>query len=367
MTRVRVLHLVDRIDELAGGGERAAAGLAMALPADRYDRWLATTRLAGGEPLAALVAAGVHHVHLDRTGRVGAGGIARLIGLIRRLRPDVLHAHMFGSNVWGATLGRALRVPVVVAHEQTWSYEGQPVRRLLDGQLIGRLAHAVLAVSSADAERMVAIEGVPREKVHVVPNAWFARAPSTGDVRAELGLGPDVPVAACAIVFRPQKRVDVLFEAFAACRARLPDAHLVIAGDGPERPLVERKLREHGFGDAVRLLGVRHDVDALWRAADAVVMSSDFEGTPLAVLEAMAAGGPVVATDVGGLPDITDAACARLVPRRDPAALGAALADVLGDRALRDRMGEAARAKAAEFTAERNAERVAAIYEALLA
>ena len=106
---------------------------------------------------------------------------------------DVLHAHMFGSNVWGTVVGRAARVPVVVAHEQTWDYEGQPLRKLLDGRLIGRHADAFVAVSTADRDRMVALEGVPEDKLRVELNAYV---PRTGPrpparLREELGLRRD--------------------------------------------------------------------------------------------------------------------------------------------------------------------------------
>ena len=97
---------------------------------------------------------------------------ARLVALLREERFDVLHAHKFGSNLWGSIFGRLTRTPVVIAHEQTWSYEGQPLRRFLDGQVIGRLADVMVAVSTRDQERMTSIEGVPPHKTTYIPNAF---------------------------------------------------------------------------------------------------------------------------------------------------------------------------------------------------
>jgi len=342
--------------------------LAVHLPSDRFDVYVCTTRIGGGPPIAELEAAGARHVGLGRKGRFDVPGHLALLRLARELRPDVLHAHMFGSNLAGSVFGRLARVPVVIAHEHTWSYEGDPVRKLLDGYLIGRLADAFLAVSSADAERMHSIEHVPRGKIRMIPNAWMPRPDAgSGDLRTQLGLGPDVPIAVSVTTMRPQKRLDLLAEAFVRTLRTVPGARLLLVGDGPERPALEAAVDRLGLRDAVHFLGYRQDIDAVFAAADAMVLSSDFEGTPIAVLEAMAAGVPVISTNVGGLPDVVDQTLGVLVPRRDAAALGDAMALVLGDRDLAARMGAAARKRAAEFTVDRYTERCGALYEELLA
>lgn len=366
--RIRVLHVLDTLDESAAGGERAALYLATHLPADRFEVLLCTTRRSGGEPLDQLRAAGVRHFDLRRRGRADLAGYGALLRLIRQVRPDVLHTHMYGSNASGMVFGAMARVPVRVAHEQTWSYEGAPLRRFIDGQVIGRLADVFVAVSSADAERMERIEHVPAHKLRMIPNAWSARAEQVGaDLRVELGIGPEVPLAASVMVMRPQKRLDVMVDAFAVTLQHLPDAQLLMVGDGPERARVIAHIERLGLQHAIRVLGYREDVGSVWEAADVLFLSSDFEGTPLSMLEGMAAGTPVVSTEIGGVPDITNDDCAVLVPRRDPHALGTALATVLGDPERRRRMGEAARTTAASFTAEAHARKFAELYESLLA
>ncbi|MEJ7891207.1 MAG: glycosyltransferase [Solirubrobacteraceae bacterium] len=360
------MHLVDTLDENASGGERAALGLATHLPQDRFDVHLCTTRRSGGEPLKTLKAAGVRHVDLGRSGRYDLRGHTALLRLVHRLRPDVLHAHMFGSNFWGSVMGSFAGIPAVIAHEQTWSYEGQPARRFIDGQIIGRLVDAFIAVSSADADRMQRLEGVPAAKIHMIPNAWYERRQPDTDIRAELGIAAGVPVAASVMQMRRQKRLDVMVDAFAHTLAILPAARLLIVGAGPEHSALTAHIKRSGLGSAISLLGCREDVDSVWKAADALLLSSDFEGTSLSVLEAMAAGVPVVSTDIGGMPDITDEASAILVPRRDPEALGAALARVLGDADLRSSMGIAAARLARRFTGDAHARRCTALYESLL-
>ncbi len=234
--RTKVLMLVNRLRFGGGGAERFLVGLAAHLPPERFEVVVCTTRPSEGALLESMLAQGVEHVPLDRRGRLDARAFARLVRILRERRIDVLHAHMFGSNVWGTLLGRLARVPVVIAQEQTWDYVGQPVRKFLDGRLIGRYADVFVAVSHRDAERMVELEGVPRDKVRVIPNAYVPRPSDTSrDLRAELGIPADAPVVGTAAVHRPQKALEVLLEAFADLRERLPAAHLLLGGDGPRR------------------------------------------------------------------------------------------------------------------------------------
>jgi hypothetical protein len=177
--RLRVLSLIGFLSD-HGGAERFALALATHLPRDRFEPWMCFAR--GAEPgtLKALRDAHVPYLGLGRRAKLDVhrfGGLARLL---RSQRFDVLHAHMFGSNLWGTLVGRACGVPVVIAHEHTWSYTGNPIRAWLDGRVIGPLATRFIAVSEADAERMVSYERVPADKVLVMPTAYI---PQTGSAR----------------------------------------------------------------------------------------------------------------------------------------------------------------------------------------
>jgi glycosyltransferase involved in cell wall biosynthesis len=364
--RLRILHLIDSaVDQ--GGAERFAIGLVTHLPRDRFEVWVCATRRIDSTVSGALAEAGVNQLNLGRRQKYDVHHMGRLVTLMRRTRFDVLHAHMFGSNVWGTVIGRALRVPVIVAHEQTWSYEGQPFRRLVDGLVIGRLATRFVAVSSRDAERMVSLEGVPSNKVVMIPNAYVPRpgAPQ-GDVRSELAIRPGAPLLATVAQMRPQKALNVLLRAFVDVRKVFPDAHLVLAGDGPCRPSLEAEAARLDLGASVHFVGIRKDIDAILSAADVTVLSSDYEGTPLVVYETIVNGTPLVATDVGGLRDIVrDGDSARLVPRRDPPALANAVVELLHAPDLRRRMAQSAAAQVGEFSIDRAAERFATLYEQL--
>lgn len=366
MNRLRILFLIDQVGD-NGGAERFAVGLATHLPRDRFELWMCSTRRADPAVAAALTEAGVKHLHLGRQYKWDVHRFARLVRLLRRERFDILHAHMFGSNLWGAIIGRACRVPVIVAHEQTWSYEGSPLRRWLDGRVIGRLATRFVAVSSLDAKRMVSVERVPPEKVVMIPNAYVPRARSVhDDLRRELGIDGSTPLVAVISVLRPQKALSVLLDSYSRVLKAVPDAHLVIAGDGPCRGRLEQHARELELTNTVHFLGRRTDVDAILGAADVAAMSSDYEGTPLVAYECIANRTPLVATAVGGLPDIIeDGRTGLLVAPRDPPALATALIDLLTDPVKRERFAAAAAERMDEYTMDAAAQRFATLYETL--
>jgi glycosyltransferase involved in cell wall biosynthesis len=366
--RLKVLHLLDNLVD-HGGAERMAIGLATHLPTDRFEVSMCSTREAEPHVVELLRERGVGHLAIGRRSRLESLHMKHLISLMARERFDVLHTHQFGSNVWGAILGPLLRVPVVVCHEQTWSYEGQPLRRLADGYLIGRSASRFVAVSTRDAERMVSVEHVPAGKVAMIPNAYVPH-PASPDVplREQLGIDSSTPLLTVVSWLRPQKALTVLLDALDIVRREVPDVRLAIAGDGDCRQELEEHTRRLSLEDRVTFLGRRDDVDAILRAADLAVMSSDFEGTPLVAYECMANGTPLVATAVGGLPDIVESGrTGLLVAPRDPAALAEAIIALLTDPDRRAAMAAAAAQRAPEFTIEAAARRFGELYESLWA
>ncbi len=366
--RLRVLTLTD-IASRQGGAEWFAVALASHLPPARFESWLCSTRVGEREVERQLADSGVRYLSLGRRGRWDLIRLAGLVRLLRRQRIDVLHAHKFGSNFWGAVIGRLCRVPVILAHEHTWSYEGNPLRAWLDGHVIGRLATRFVAVSQHDRERMISVEGVAPEKVVVIPAAvHVSRGPSTStDLRVELGIEKEDPIVATVALLRPQKALSVLLEAFARLLPRWPHAHLVIAGDGPCRATLEERTLALGIAGSVHFLGRRSDIDSILTAADVAALSSDFEGTPVFLAEAVANGTALVATAVGGIPDLFEhERSAILVPPRDPDALAAAISRLLLDPEARRQMAEAARVRLAGLTIDAVAERFGELYEALL-
>ena len=172
---------------------------------------------------------------------------------------------------------------------------------------------------------------------------YFASARSAGTTlpwRGEKILVEDVPVALCAARLVDQKRQDLLLEAW---RLVPEPAVLLLAGDGPNRARLEAQIAATGLTGRVRMLGTRSDVPRLLAAADLTTLSSDWEGLPVAVLESMAAGRPVVSTDVDGVAEVLSHGGGLMVPRRDPAALAKALTELLGDPSRARKLGDEAR------------------------
>jgi glycosyltransferase involved in cell wall biosynthesis len=377
--RLRVLTMVDGLGT-SGGGEGIARQIALHLDPDRFDVTFCVTNWGPEEEedrrgQAELREAGIALHPLPRTSRFDLMPWRNLVARVRRSGIDVLHTHKIGSNLWGALLSPLMCRPVFVAHEHTWSYEGNPTRVFVDREVIARRADAFVAVSREDQRRMIEIEGVPAAKARFIANGIPPFPPPTPgrDIRSELGIDTDAPLVGVVATLRPQKALDVYVRAAAQVHQTVPEAiFLMIGGEhegGENADRLARLARELGLGESFRLLGERTDIPDLVAALDVGALSSDYEGSPLSVMEYMEAGKPVVATDVGGLSDLVlDGVTGFLVEPQDPSALAGALITLLRDPELARRMGEAGRIRRREeFSIEVTAHRCGRLYEELIA
>jgi glycosyltransferase involved in cell wall biosynthesis len=270
---------------------------------------------------------------------------------MRAWRPDVVHSFLFLSNAVTAPVARLAGVPALIL-SQRCSYEATAPphwRRL--ARWSHRLADRVVVNSRAalEEERRA---GAPADTTTYIPNGVDV-AEEGPPARAALGLPEGFLVVAVGQLSEI-KGHRYLIEAWPEVVRAHPAARLVLVGDGPRGPALQEQARRLGVDGSVFFLGFRPDGRRYAAAADVFVQPSLTEGMPNAVLEAMAAGRPVIATRVGGVPElITDGETGRLVPPADPAALAAAIASLLADEAERLRLGGAARARTrAEFSAD---------------
>jgi glycosyltransferase involved in cell wall biosynthesis len=366
--RLRVVTLIDN-PAPTGGGERVAVTVASALDPARFDRILYATREIEGPRLdTELEEMGVAVRTLTRHSRAALWAWAPFVSFLRHERIDVLHAHKFGSNVWGTLLGRVARVPVVIAHEHGGAWPANRIRSFLNRELIGRGADAFLAVSAEWKHRLVEVEGVNADRVRFLTNGippWPSQP--THDVREELGIDPDAPVVATVCQLRPEKALDLLIETAGALRAEFPGVRVLIAGDGPAYATLRSLVEATRLEETVLLLGIRRDVPDLLAAADVAVCCSDWEGTPLSVIEYMAAGKPIVATRVGGLPDLLeDGVEGVFVEPRDVGGLTTAIGELFRDDERRRTLGEHARERQRrEFGLAEAVRRLEDLYEEL--
>jgi glycosyltransferase involved in cell wall biosynthesis len=272
-------------------------------------------------------------------------GLLELVALIRRERPDIVHVNSSKAGVLGRMAAVLARVPIVVFTVHGWAFKAysgiaSTLYRAAD-RLMARATTITICVTEADRAAGVAARTCDPDRTVVIANAVDVDAvpPARHD-----GDPPRiVTVGRLAWPKDPRTLVRAL--------ARLPDRSFsaVIVGDGPDRSGMETEIRELGLESTVELCGARRDVPELLARSDVFALASRSEGGPISILEAMAAGLPVVASDVGGVRElVVEGATGMLVPAGDPDALAAALERLLGDPELRRRLGAAGRERARE-------------------
>jgi glycosyltransferase involved in cell wall biosynthesis len=352
---------------MTAGAETVATRIALGLDRDRFESIICSTRPSAPQHVEAVRAEGIEVLELGRRSKVDVWRWRPLVRMLRSGRVDVVHAHKFGSNLWAALLTPRGRLPVLLAHEHSWSYE-RALRRFVDREVIGRRADAIVAVSPTDRMRMVELERIPAEKVVFIPNGIPDRPVGDGKaVRRDLGLKVSDPVVGTVCGLRPEKELETILRALGRLAPRRPRLRFVVVGDGPERRRLEQLATQLGVPTV--FLGHRpnEEVPDLLAAMDVVVCSSRFEGMPLAVLEWMAAGKAIVASRVGGIPTILEHGReALLVPPRDYAAFAEEIDRLLDDPLERQRLGEAAQRRQREaFRFDQTVSLVEELYELL--
>jgi glycosyltransferase involved in cell wall biosynthesis len=363
--RVRVLHLIA--SRFVGGPQRQILMQAQLMDPARFEVTLATfLREDEGDALLAEAAAqGVTAVALEAGGPFDLRPVGELRGLLKERRIDVLCAHDSKSVFVGYRAARRCGIPIV-GWARGWTGETLRVR-IYDAihRWLLRRVDAVVAVSQAMGEEMLR-RGLSSARVTVIPNAFAGQAAPAADgrLRRELGIGADTPLVVSVGRLSREKGHRYLVEA-AAALAR--DGHrfaLVIVGDGREEAGLRKQVAERGLAGTVHLVGFRTDIPAIMAEADVVALPSLTEGLPNVVLEAFAAGKPVVATRVGGVPEaVEDGRTGLLVPARDPTALAAGIAACLDDPARAARIGEEARRALEDYSPEVQVRRVEELLE----
>jgi glycosyltransferase involved in cell wall biosynthesis len=347
-----------------GGMERVALDLAEATR-ERGDR-ASVVALADEGPMAAeLRAAGIPLVSLPRRGRgYDLRVVMRLRRLLQEQRADLVHTHNPLAMLYGAVAGRAAGCAVV--HTKHGINPGTPRQRAFRRQ-VARLVDSYVAVSAATAIVAVDKREVDATKLRVIPNGidlrrYDAQEGARERIRAELGIPEDAFVAGTVGRLAREKDQATLLRATGALLGR--DFHVVVAGDGPEAQPLRDAAAAMPNASSIHLLGARNDVPRLMAAMDAFVLTSITEGLPLVILEAMAAGLPIVSTGVGGIPEVVqEGVSGHLFAAGDEAALVAMLRRLAGDRAYARRLGDAGRVFArARYARDVAVERYYAVY-----
>ncbi len=365
VSRLRVAHLIE--SDGPGGAERVVAQLATALQAEgasnvaflpaRGEGWLARQLEGSGVK--------VEHFHIERP--VSPACARSLAAAFRRHRIAVAHSHEFTMAVYGAWAARlAGSAHLITMHGSR--YYAERLRRRLAMRAAVAMSGRTVAVSTQLASQLRRDLGVPAGRIETIPNGVPVMAPAATAIRQELGLAAHDRLLVAVGNLYPVKGHCHLIDALALLPARGPTVHLAICGRGDLAGPLAARACERGLADRVHLLGLRSDVAGILAAADVFVMPSLAEGLPLALLEAMFASAPIVASDVGEVAAALDSGRAGLlVPPGDPAALASAVSLLLSDPVLARDLGERGRRRAvAEYALPRMVRRYVTAYAAML-
>jgi glycosyltransferase involved in cell wall biosynthesis len=371
MPPVRVLHVCDKFG-VAGSSIHGVSRL-FSWWFPRHDASRFEVSLCGlkrPEPASRLLEArGIPLTHLRR-GVFDPRILVDLVALVRRKRARILHVHGYAASDFGRIAARWTGAALVL-HEHFADPHMPPYQRLADRGLRA-LTDRAIAVSGSTRDFLERERHVPAERISVIWNGapLDEFAPVDPEraraVRRDLGLGAQERVVGSIGRLSEQKGHRYLLEAAATLLRQAP-ARVLIVGDGDLEASLRERARDLGIGDSVVFAGHRSDVPAILGAIDVLCISSLYEGTPLTLFEAMAAGKAIVSTAVDGCKEvIEDGVTGLLVPARDPAALASALRRVLEQPGLRDALGRAARAASARYDIADCVRRIETLYDDVL-
>jgi glycosyltransferase involved in cell wall biosynthesis len=376
---VRVLHVITRLT-LGGSAENTVASM-VGLAAAGY-----------GGPLALGIAEsdrtsvdaarcrGVRLLDVSALGReVGArdvAALAQLLSVIRRVRPAVVHTHTSKAGFIGRLAARLARVPAVIHQPHGHIFYGYYGPRRTAAyvaleRLAARWTDRIVTLTDRGTEEHLARGIGRRAQYRAVPSGvptaeLRAKSPGRGAARAALGVPANAFLVGGLGRFVPVKGFDMLLAALPAVVAAVPSARVVLVGDGPERVTLEAQASALGVRARLLITGATTDIARYVAACDVLAAPSRNEGMGRALVEAMALGVPVVATEVGGIPAVIgDGACGRLVPAGDVGALADALIELGVDAALCAKLGAAAVERAEAFSTTVADAAMRAIYEEL--
>lgn len=352
---MRLLWLIDSLT--VGGAESLLIPLARRIDRGAYDlRICCLTTIEGNAVEQELRKEGVSITNLGARNLRDVRAFRGLLRLLREERIELMHAHLTYASIWGALASRITGVPVVATLHVAPPQEGRAsIRDRIMRFALDRWSAGVIAVSDALRRRYLGGGGIDAKKLMVVHNGIEVERfrGDADEARATLMRELDIPPAAKIVVtvsvLRPGKGIEVLLDAIPHIVRAVPDACFVIVGDGPMRGAWSERARELGVERHVRWAGYRNDVAAILPGCDLFVLPSLDDAFPTVLMEALAAGVPLVATEVGGIPEIvTPGLTGTLVPAGDAMRLAEEVAEMLADEETLRRMRGAARDAASQ-------------------
>lgn len=367
MASKKVLHIVE--DLKIGGIERVIASIVMGLNRSKYEVevWCLAQ---GGEIAQELIGKGFPVVVLGMKSYYNPAQIMALSKLIRRSHIDLIHTHGYFASTFGRLAAILARTPVVVAHMHTTFY-GFRKRNILIERSLSYFTDKIVCVSQAVEKFVGEVEGIKEKKTCLLYNG--VEAPSQSErkfhvERTSFGLSENDIVAITVASLTRNKGHRVLIDAIRTISPKYNDLQLLIVGDGPLRDNLSAYAKELQLSSKIVFTGQRNDVDLLLKLADIFILPSmEREGLGIALIEAMAAGLPVIGTRLGGIPEVIEENVnGLLLAPGNSEELAAAIEKLIADPAIREKMGRMGRKIYEEkFTAEKMVTNIESLYDEL--
>ena len=352
--------------KIVGGAESMVRSCAPRLRAAGWDLRILTL-VSGGELVEELRESHVPVLELDLHSKAKIGAILVLFSVWKKNRPDLLHTHLFHAGLIGRTAGRIMGISPVVVHQHGPEFDRSGLRSRLD-RLTSRWVTRYVASCQAVATTMQARESIPSSEIEVIHNGVDVAHRSSLQKPASWPAREGVFTLACTGRLSPEKGHLTLIESMSLMKASGYNFQCLVFGDGPARVAILEQIHQCELDQEVFLLGMRRDVQDWLPHCDLFVLPSVWEGVSVALLEAMAAGLPVIATACGGTPEIVqDGISGKLVSHGDPVALSRAIIQLLDSEKLRSQMGGAGRQRVnADFRIDQTVDKLSRLYLRLL-
>jgi glycosyltransferase involved in cell wall biosynthesis len=366
--RPRVMLFTDSFSR--GGTERQFVRFVSGIDKNQFDILIACLQRSG--PLLSeveslgvtIVEFPIDSLHNWKTARL----FVQLVRFLRREQIQIVHTFDFYTSIFAVPAARLAGVPVVLASRRELLNLRTPWQQRAIRFICG-LATGVVVNSRAVHHEMAKLGPASRRKINILPNCidldQFEPKLSAGEIRRELGLSPNSILIGALGNLRPEKDLETFLQAARGILDVIPSAEFLVIGDGTAGSQLKSLANDLHLSESVHFLGERQDIPDLLAALDLLVMSSYSESFPNAILEAMTMGKPVVATNVGGIPELVEEGqTGFLVPPRDPKAIADRVLSLCRDSAHRLQMGQAARAQVeANFTVQAITARLEGIYD----
>ena len=377
MTATNISHSVKPIPILYtswglshGGAENQLLQLLLRLDKTRFTPYVCNLTETGNREIEEKIGqAGIPVVNMRKKGRFTIKPIVFLGRLMRKLSIQIVHSFGVSPNLWCTPVARALRVPVVLYSDHAGRLQRDWVL-CLNGW-VSKLDDLVIAHCKINEETLHTIDGISPAKTRIIYNgvdfARFSQNPS-GKLKQELGLPEDTPIVCMVGRFQIGKAYDEFITAAHLLRGKNVPCHFVCVGDGSTRAAMEKMANDLGLQGVVTFLGSREDVPDLLADCAVLVLASHREGLPIAILEGMAAGLPIVCSQVGGCQEaVIDAESGFLVPPYDTQRLAEAIYALVSNRDLAHSFGETGRQRVSKyFDISENAAQIQRLYLDLL-